>query len=139
MPDVLNRVMSLITGDGDGGSDKDMLLKQLAKEISQNKYAKFYRVRQAEADSSLGQYFYQVYKTIYPLYLFFKDPAREAKIKQITLEAFLDKQTMDLMKRLSPEGIAERKKTAGADISSVLKDDLAALAVSFDSPKIAAA
>ena len=139
MPDVIDKVMSLISRDGEGPSDKDVLLKQLAKDISQNKYAKFYRARQSEADVSLGQFFYSVYKIIYPLQLFLRDPAREVKIKQITLEAYLDKHTMDLIKRLSPEGIAERRKSAGADFSKALEEDLTALAIGFDSPKIAAA
>ena len=139
MPDVIHKVMSLISGDGEPGSDKDVLLKQLAKEISQNKYAKFYRVRQSEADIPLGQFFYNIYKAIYPLQVFLKDPAREAKIRQITLEAFLDKQVMDVIRRLSPDGIAERKKNVGADLPKILQEDLAALAAGFDSPKISAA
>ena len=138
MPDVINKVMSLI-GKDDPGSDKDLLLKQLAKEISQNKYAKFYRIRQGEADIPLGQYFYSLYKTVYPLKVFLKDPAKGAKIRQITLEAFLDKHVMDIIRRLSPEAIAERKKTAGTDISNQLKEDLASLATGFDSPRIATA
>jgi len=139
MPDVIDKVMSFITGDSEGDSDKDILLKQLAREISQNKFAKFYRAKQQEADVALGQFFYNIYKIVYPLYIFLKDPVKEAKIKQITLEAFLDKKTMDLIKRLSPEGIAERKRSAGADVSKLLQDDLTALSVGFDSPKIAAA
>ncbi|MCL2320204.1 MAG: hypothetical protein FWC45_08965, partial [Treponema sp.] len=139
MPDVINKVISFISGDGEGGSDKDILLKQLARDISQNKYAKFYRVKQKEADPSLGQYFYSLYKAVYPLQLFLKDPAKEAKIRHITLEAFLDKQVLDLIKQLSREGIAERKKNASADLTKQLENDLAALAKGFDSPKVAAA
>jgi hypothetical protein len=139
MPDVINKVMSFISRDGEGDSDKDVLLKQLVKDISQNKYAKFYRARQQEADVSLGQYFFSVYKIVYPLKLFLEEPAREAKIKQVTLEAFLDKKTMDLIKQLSPEGIAELKRNGGADISKQLEDDLNALCAGFDNPKIAMA
>ena len=137
--DIINKVMHFISRDGESGSDKDVLLKQLAKEISQNKYAKFYRIRQAEADIPLGQYFYSIYKTIYPLEVFMNDPSREARIRQITLEAFLDKNVMDIVRRLSPERIAERKKDAEKDISQELKEDLSALSAGFDSPKIAAA
>jgi hypothetical protein len=139
MPDVINKVMSLLGKDGESGSDKDILLKQMLKEISQNKYAKFYRVRQEEVDASLGQYFYSIYKIVFPLQTFLKDPAREVRIRQVTLEAFLDKHVMDIIKRLTPEAIAERKRTAGADISGQLKEDLAVLAAGFDSPKIVSA
>ena len=140
MPDdIFNKVISFITGDGEGASDKDILLKQLIKEISQNKYAKFYKAKQGEADVTLAQYFFSIYRTIYPLQVFLRDPAREAKIRQITLEAFLDKKVMDVIKRLSPDGIAERKRSAGDNLSKLLQEDLNALATGFDSPRINAA
>ena len=139
MPDVIDKVISFISGDEEHASDKDVLLKQLAKEISLNKYSKFYRARQAEADISLGQYFYDICKTLHPLQVFLKDQANDAKIKQITLEAFLDKPVMDVIKRLSPDGIAERKRNSESDIPNLLKEDIAALSVGFDSPKIALA
>jgi hypothetical protein len=139
MPDVIDKVMSLIGRDGDSGSDKDILLRQLAKEISQNKYAKFYRVRQGEADPSMGQYFYSLYKAVYPMQVFFRDPAKDTRIRQITLESFLDKNVMDVIKRLSPEVIAERRKSGEDDLTKELQDDLTALAAGFDSPKIATA
>ena len=137
--DILNKVISFISRDGEHSSDKDMLLKQIAKEVAQTKYAKFYRPRQDEADVSLGQFFFSVYKLIYPLQVFLKDPVREAKIKQITLEAFLDKQTMSLIKRLAPDALAEREKSEGIDFSKHLEEDLAALITGFDSPRIATA
>jgi hypothetical protein len=141
MPDIINKVMSLVTGGDDGNSDKDILLKQLAKEIAQNRYAKFYRVRQNEVDASLGQFFYSVYKTVYPLQIFLRDSAKASRIRQITLEAFLDKKVMDILKRLSPEGIAERRKSVSdsEELKKQLEEDLNALAVGFDSPRIAAA
>jgi len=137
--DIFNRVISFITGDNEAASDKDLLLKQLVKDVSQNKYAKFYRAKQGEMDIAAAQYFFNLYKIIYPLQLFLRDPARDAKIKQISLEAFLDKKMMDVIKRLSPDGIAERKRSAGENLSKLLQDDLAALAAGFDSPKIATA
>jgi hypothetical protein len=60
MSDVFNKVISFISREGDSGSDKDILLKQLAKEISHNKYGKFYRAKQGEMDPSLGMYFFSI-------------------------------------------------------------------------------
>jgi hypothetical protein len=140
MPDdILNKVISFIAGNNEGDSDRQVLLKQLAKEISQNKYAKFYRVRQEEADSSLAGYLYSIYKIIRPAAVFLRDPARIARIKNITLESFLDKSTMDVIRRLSPEAIAERRRAGEADLTRGLEDDLAALAAGFDSPRLAEA
>jgi len=137
--DIINKVMSFISGDKEDGSDKQVLLKQLAKEITQNKYAKFYRARQEEADPSLAQYFYSIYKILYPSRVFFDNPEKEAQVRQVTLESFLDKPMMDLTKRLTPEAVAERKKAAGAGISKELEADIEALAKGFDSPRLAAA
>ena len=140
MPDdMINKVISFITGDNESASDKDILLKQLAKDITHNKYAKFYRVKQGEVDIAAAQYLFNLYKAIYPLQLFLKDPVKEAKIKQISLEAFLDKKVMDVIKRLSRENIAERKRIEGDSLSNHLQEDLAALAAGFDSPRVAAA
>ena len=137
--DIFNKVISFITGDSENASDKDVLLKQLVKEISNNKYAKFFRVKHSEADIALAQYFYNLYRVIYPLQIFLKDTAKEAKIRQITLEAFLDKKVMDVIKRLNPDVIAERKRSAGDELSKLLQEDLSALAAGFDSPRITAA
>ena len=139
MPDVINKVISFISGDGEGGSDKDILLKQLAKEITQNKYAKFYRVKQDEVDPSLGQYFYSLYRIVHPMQVFLKDPAKEAMIKQITLEAYLDKNVLSIIRRLSPESMVERKKNTGPELAKQLEEDLASLAAGFDNPRISAA
>ncbi|MDR2619313.1 MAG: DUF5312 family protein [Treponema sp.] len=137
--DILNKVISFIAGDSDGGDDKQVLLKQIAREIQQNKYAKFYHVRQGEADVSFAQYFYNIYKIVYPAWVYLKDPANISRIKHVTIESFLDKPTMDIIKRLTPEAVAERRKTAGPGISKELEADLAALTAGFDSPKLAAA
>jgi hypothetical protein len=137
--DIINKVISFISGDSDGGDDKQVLLKQLVKEIQQNKYAKFYRARQEEADPSLAQYFYNIYKIIYPARVFMKDQSKDAQIRHITLESFLDRSTMDIIKRLTPEALAERRKTAGAGIPKQLEADLTALTTGFDSSRLAAA
>ena len=137
---ILNKVISFISGGNElEGDDKQMLLKQLAKEIHQNKYAKFYRPRSEEADPSLAQYFYSIYKIVYPARNFLKDPMVMTKIKRILLESHLDKDTLDVIKRLSPEAIEERKRKAGPDFSLELGRDLDALTAGFDSPKLAMA
>ena len=139
MPDVIDNIISFISRDSEGGSDKEILLRGVVKEISQNKYSKFYRAKQGELDLAFAQYFYNIYRTIYPLQVFLSDPVKEAKIKQITLESFLDKNSMDMIRKISPEAIHERRKTAGAALPKQLEEDLAALTKSFDNPKIAAA
>jgi hypothetical protein len=90
-------------------------------------------------DSSLANYLYSVYKIVRPAAIFLQDPARMAQIKSVTLESFLDKSTMDIIRRLNPEAIAERRKAGEANLGRNLEDDLAVLAAGFDSPKMAEA
>jgi hypothetical protein len=135
--DIFHKVISLIAGDREDGSDRQVLLKQLAKEIAQNKYAKFYRVRQEEVDPSLAHYFYSVYRLTRPGAVFLQDPARIVQLKNITLNAFLDKPTLAIIKRLSPEAVAERRKEGEAELSRGLESDLTALASGFDNPRLA--
>ncbi|MCL2601798.1 MAG: DUF5312 family protein [Treponema sp.] len=139
MPDVIGKVINFISRDTTPASDKDILLKQLNKEIAQNKYAKFFRVKQREVDASFAQYFFNIYQVVYPLQTFLKNPENEAKIKQITLEAFLDKSIKDMVKKLSPDVIADRRRTAGAELADQLGQELSNLVSNFDSPKIAEA
>jgi hypothetical protein len=143
MPDdtIIDKVISFIAGTGDANDDdRMMLLKQLAKDIQQNKYAKFYRPRSEEAEPACAQHFYTVYKTIYPARNFFKDAGVMDKLKNITLESFLDKATMDVIKRLTHEAVEERRpQYKPEDFSKALQEDLNELAVGFDSPKLATA
>ncbi|MDR0313366.1 MAG: DUF5312 domain-containing protein [Treponema sp.] len=140
MPDdnILNKVISFISG-GEGGDDKQVLLKQVAKDIQQNKFAKFYKIRQEETDVSFAQYLYSVYKITYPARVYLKDPANRARIKQVTLESHLDKGVMEIIKRLTPEKVAERKTNSGPEFTAELERDLEALTTGFDSPKLAEA
>ncbi|MDR0476255.1 MAG: DUF5312 family protein [Treponema sp.] len=140
MPDenILNKVISFISG-GESSDDSQLLLKQVVKEIQQNKYAKFYRPRQEEADDLLAQYFYSIYKAIYSGKNLFKQPDMQEKIKHIALESYLDKDVMDIIRRLTPEAISERKLTAGANLPVDLEKDLEKLTADFDSPKLAEA
>jgi hypothetical protein len=139
MPDdnILNKVISFISGGE--GDDKQLLFKQIIKDIQQNKYAKFYKVRQEETDASFAQYLYSIYKITYPARIYLKDSGNRAKIKQVTLESHLDKGVMDIIKRLTPDKVVERKINSGNDITAELEKDLEALTIGFDSPKLAEA
>jgi hypothetical protein len=62
-----------------------------------------------------------------------------AKIKNVTLESHLDKTVMDLIKRLSPDKIKKKKKDSSPELPTELENDLSALTIGFDSPRLAEA
>jgi hypothetical protein len=140
MPDsILGKVVSFIAGGDEPDSDKKILLKQVVKELGQNRHGKFYRLRTEEIDPSFAAYIYEIYKTAYPVCAFAQNTARVSRLRQLTVEVFLPKETLELVRRLRPELVQERvKQLEPQELSRQLKDDLSALRAGFDAGRIAA-
>jgi hypothetical protein len=131
--DVLNKVISFLAGDSGPVSDEQLLLRQIFKELPQNKYAKFYKPRTEDVDPALAQWFYAMYKTVYPARTFTLDTAQLPRIKQTVVESFLDRGTLDTARRLSPGQIEARAKTASpTDLARELKNELGILSEAFE-------
>jgi hypothetical protein len=138
MPDdIINRVFSFISGDNESASDKDILLKQTIKDLGQNKYSKFYRVKTEEIDPCFAQYVYTIYKALYTAQVFMKTPARAEYLKRLALERFMSPEVLDLIQRLSPESLEARANSTGpADLTSQLREERALLTDAFDQSRI---
>ena len=135
--DLVGKVINFFTGDSGELSDKEMILKQRHKELSENKYAKFYRTKTDEADQSLGAFFYSLYKMIMPVRAFMKDTAKTTRLRQITLEAFLDPAITETVKRLSPAHIDERAKTTAAEeLTGQIRQDIEKMQTGFNRHRI---
>jgi hypothetical protein len=138
MPDdIINRMFSFITGDNESTSDKDILLKQTIKDLGQNKYSKFYRVKTEEIDPSFAQYMYTIYKAVYTAQVFMKNPAKAEQLKRLALERFMSPEVLDLIQRLSPESLEARTKSTGpADLTRQLQEEYTLLTDAFDQSRI---
>jgi hypothetical protein len=136
--DLFGKVVSLFSGgDNDSDSDTKALLRQVTKDLAQNKFARFFRPRSEELDPSFAAYLYDIYKTLYPVQSFALDIGRINRLKQITVESFMDRETLDIIRKLRPEAIQERmKQTQPKEVSRQLKDELAALSAAFDSGRV---
>jgi hypothetical protein len=142
MPDdsIINKVFSLLGKENEPISDKDMLIKQTTRELAQNKYTKFYRVKSEEVDPSFAHYLYIIYKTIYPIQVFIKDVDKSGKLKRSVIEYFLPPQALEIARRLTQESIEEREKAAAPDeLAAQLQADYEALSAAFDESRISAA
>jgi hypothetical protein len=136
MPGFLDKILSLFGGSDDPEAGKKKLLKQLAKDLSGNRFSRFYRIKSQELDGSLGKFFFDVYKIISPAQVFMQNAAKSAQLKQITAEAFLDKNLLEVKQRISAETIAADAKTVQIkNLSARLKQDLAAFSTAFDSER----
>jgi hypothetical protein len=138
MPDdLIGKVFSFLSGDNEPSSDTKALLRQVIKDLSQNKYARFFRIRTEELDPSFAAYLYEIYKTIYPAQAFALDIGRIARIKQITVESFMPRETLEIIRKLRPELIQDRmEKTEPKEVSKQLKNELALLSTAFDSGRV---
>ncbi|GHU81336.1 hypothetical protein FACS189468_3690 [Spirochaetia bacterium] len=129
----MHKVFSLVSGDTGPDTPEKVLLREVLKEISQNKYAKLYLSKTEELDPSCVAFLYSTYKTLYPARVFFREPEKSVHINQLIIEHFIDKTLLETARGLSPEAIAVRAKTAvPADLARQLQGDLAALASAFD-------
>jgi len=137
--DLVEKVISFFSGDSaeTSLSDKEVVLKQRLKDLTENKYARFYRQKTDEADPSLGQFFYTLYKMILPIRTFMQDIAQTTRLRQIVLEAFMDASIVETARRLSPAVIEERfKTTPPAELITQIRADIDKLTAGFDSNRI---
>jgi hypothetical protein len=135
MPDdnIINKVFSLLGKENGPVSDKDMLLKQTIRDLTQNKYAKFYRPRAEEVDPSFAQYLYIIYKTIYPIQVFIRDVEKSGELTSSVIEYFMPPTARETARRLSPEAIEARSKTTAPGIlAKQLDEDYRSLTITFD-------
>ena len=135
--DLMNKVFSFLSGEGSETDDKKVLLKQTLKELTQNKYVKFFRVKTEEADPSLAAFLYNIYKIIFPIRTFTQNEESMARLRQIILESFMDKAILDTVKRLSPGAINDRlRSTAPAELVAQIQADTGRLSAAFDGNRI---
>ncbi|MDR1249750.1 MAG: DUF5312 domain-containing protein [Treponema sp.] len=139
MPDnILGKVVSLISGGDEPDSDKKILLRQVSKEIGQNRYGKFYRLRTDELDPSFAAYINEIYKIMYPACAFAQNTAKVNRLRELTVEVFLPKETLELVRRLRPEAVQERvKQLEPKELKRQLKEDLGNLYAVFDGNRTA--
>jgi len=133
----VDKVINFFSGDSSKLSDKELILRQRYKDLSENKYAKFFKIKTDEIDSSMGQFFYTLYKMILPLRTFMKDTEKILRLRKIVLESFLDPSVIQIVKRLNPAQIeALSKTTPPDDLTSRIQEDIDALVSKFDSRRV---
>jgi hypothetical protein len=135
--DLMDKVFSFFSGEG-LTDEKQNMLKGIAKELSQNKYAKFFRVRTEEIDPSLLSFLFYVYKSIYPIKIFMKDEKKMARLQQIIVESCIDPNIMQTVKRLEPAYLETKLHSMnGEALIAAIQADTNLLTSQFDHNHIA--
>ena len=137
--DLMDKVFSFFSGDG-LTDEKQNMLKHTAKELSQSKYSKYFRVRSEEIDPSFTSFMFSIYKTIYPIRQFMKNDQKVAKLKHITIESCIDSDILEVINRLDHATLdAKAKTTSGEELKASIQADSEALATLFDQSRITVA
>ena len=133
----LDVIRGLFGGGNDPEAEKRRRLQQIAKVLNQNKYSKFYRAKTEELEPPFAKFFFDIYKVIASTQVFLQNAAKSEQLKQITVDAFLDKDLRALKESLSAAAIGERAKTMPVkELSAAVKRQLSDYAAAFDNVRV---
>jgi hypothetical protein len=135
--DILDKVFSFISGENEPDPEKRNFLRQILKDLNDNKYSKFYKPRSEEIEPVFAQTLYEIYKVIYPASAFVRDLNKTTRIRQLSLEVFMNKPTLEVVQRLNPALIEGRiKSTSPQELIPQLNQDLSAITAAFDDTRM---
>jgi hypothetical protein len=133
----IDNIVSAFTGGNDPEANKKKRLRQIVKDLSQSKYSRFYRIKTEELEGSFAKFLYDVYKVVSPAQVFLQNAGKSEQLRQITVEAFIDKEILAVKDRLGSQAIQEKAKTVPVkDLVPAVKRDLSAFVSSFDNIQI---
>jgi hypothetical protein len=130
---ILNKLFSFFhQGKGQEGT-RARRLKQLAKDITNSRFARFYKPRSMEIQPAMGKFFYDLYKALSHAQVFLQNAAKSSQLKQLVVENFLDMKHLDARQRLNADYVKKRAESMPiTEVSYLLKEDLTLLAGAFD-------
>lgn len=131
-----SRVLGLFFSSNDPEAEKRRQLKVLAKALSKNRY-KWYRPNSEEALSSMGKFFYEVYKVIGAAQVILANANSSMVLKNVLVEMSLSPNQQKLKEGFSEESIKERAKNlATRELSEQVRNEVSAFVSEFDTEKI---
>ncbi|MDR2071898.1 MAG: DUF5312 family protein [Spirochaetaceae bacterium] len=133
----LDSIIAVFSGGSDPGAAKKKRIRQIVKDLSQNKYGKFYKAKNEELEPACAKFFYDIYKIISPAQVFLQNAAKSDQLRQIVVDSFLDKDLKALQGGLNAQVIQEKAKTTPVkELSAAVKRDLSAFVAAFDSARV---
>ena len=134
--DLMDKLFSFFAGSG-LSDEKQNMLKHIGKELANNKYAKFFRIRSEEADPSFMSFLFSTYKVIYPIRQFMKDEKKMAHLMELIVESCLDTNIREIVNRLDHQTLDEKAKTMpGEELIAHIQADTEMLVSRFDNKKV---
>lgn len=137
--DILGKVINFIAGGEGADADRRIMLQKMQRDLAQNKYAKFYRVRTEEFEPVFAEALHSIYKLISPAQSMLRDSLSLKHLGDAVVGVFLDAPVREAVKRLSPKSLEQYAGSAiSPELTSQLKDDLQAMTNAFDPVHISA-
>jgi hypothetical protein len=96
---LINFIIELFSGlafFGDTESVKKGRLRQNTRELSRNRFARFYKPKSKELTGELGSFFHDIYKVTAPARILLRNATKSDLLKQTTVEYFLGKDTKEI-------------------------------------------
>lgn len=133
----LIRILQLFLPSDDAAAVTKRHLKAIAKEISRNKFSKWYKPSSEEFQPHLARFFFEVYKVVGPARALLASAASSKVLKAITVEQNFSKHQSQLREKLMPEAIKERAKNMNQkELTAQIKKEFDALMNGFNEKKI---
>lgn len=138
--DLMGKVISLFSSGDDPKDDLSHMLKQAAKDLQGNKFAKFFRMKTEEVDPSFFSFLFSIYRLVYPIKVFMDDKKKTTLLRKVIIEAFMDRATLEISKRLDLDVLEKMAKTTPPmELVQQIKADFEKLVSQFDIDRINAA
>ena len=133
----LTRMLQIFLPRDDAEAVKKRHLKALAKEISKNKFGKWYKPSSEEFQPPMARFFFELYKIVGPARALLASAASSKVLKTITVEQNLSKKQHQIQEKLTPEAIKERAKTTNQkELSLQVQKEFDTFMREFDGKKI---
>jgi Family of unknown function (DUF5312) len=130
------RVMALLFRTDDPGREKRKLLKQIAAELSHQKY-KYYKPRSGEALGGLAKFFFEIYRVVGPAQALVQGGENSNALKGILVENFHTERQTAARERFTDEAIRAAAETMAPDkLVAAIKDAMGAYLSEFDAATI---
>ena len=131
------RMLQIFLPRDDAEAIKKRHLKALAKEISKNKFGKWYKPASGEFQPPMARFFFELYKIVGPARALLASAASSKVLKTIVIEQNLSKQQQQIREKLTPEAINERAKTMKPkELSIQVQKEFDAFMREFDGKRI---
>ena len=130
-------ILQLLLPRDDAEAIKKRQLKALAKDISKNKFGKWYKSSSEEFQPQMARFFFELYKVLGPARALLASAASSKVLKAITVEQNLSKRQHQMREKLTPEAIQERaQKTSPKELGIQVRKELDAFMHNIDGKKI---